>query len=123
MKRYVDDCRSAGLHIANYNVEEIRNLPNEDLTELFKQWKANGIDFVFTIGDDKNFHNNLKSAELNSIVVTQQVLYRTIKDYKMNTISNIMKKMNLKAGGINYELGTTQAQIRSIGREINLQYV
>lgn len=62
------------------------------------------IDYIFLLGDCNGAHHALKASEVDSKVVTQQIMDKTLAKLGDVSLTNILNKMNLKAGGLNYEL-------------------
>lgn len=91
------------------------------LTAFMHDLHGRGIDFFFVICDFPGFHDRLKAAEKIVRLNTEQVKKKTAERVGGTTFENILMKLNLKAGGINQGLGTSQVQCTTLGEEVDVQ--
>lgn len=91
-----------------------------EIRDFMSMCKSNNIQFVMCITKDKldPIHNLLKFFESKYGVLTQHIWCDNVRKCIENpnrkmTLINIIMKSNLKFGGVNYDLRTSQAFSRA----------
>ncbi|CAJ0585715.1 unnamed protein product, partial [Mesorhabditis spiculigera] len=93
--------------------EEISHMDRDGFVEFLAKKKHHGFGFVLLIsGEDPEAHGGLKYGEQEVCISTQNILPKTLglggggggRGLGNDTKENIIKKMNLKLGGVNYSL-------------------
>ncbi|CAD6192561.1 unnamed protein product [Caenorhabditis auriculariae] len=97
-----------GLRLPNPVFKVLMRYEN-DIEVLIRNEKNNGTEFVLFIArDDLNLHPWIKYFELKHDIATQEIkcgrAAQTIERNDSITLQNVILKLNLKNGGLNYEL-------------------
>ena len=115
---------AAGMKIGKVEYLEIRMNVLHDIDALaafMHDLQGRGVDFFFVICDFPGFHDRLKAAEKIVRLNTEQVRKKTTERVGGTTFENILMKLNLKAGGLNQGLGTSNAQCSTLGEQVDVQ--
>uniref|UniRef100_A0A914CJI1 Uncharacterized protein n=1 Tax=Acrobeloides nanus TaxID=290746 RepID=A0A914CJI1_9BILA len=106
-----------GMNLNKENHQEgINSTDIETVRTRMMFFKNNGAKFVLFFTKDKldPVHHTMKLLEVETGVVTQQVSKQTVDKVASGrgallVYNNILQKLNMKLGGINWDLSTTQA--------------
>uniref|UniRef100_A0AC35GG07 Piwi domain-containing protein n=1 Tax=Panagrolaimus sp. PS1159 TaxID=55785 RepID=A0AC35GG07_9BILA len=82
--------------------------------ERLEDYAKKGYDFAFIIGDSDQLHHGMKHMELNTRLTTQHVTTKTVLKANNTLFDNLAYKFNLKARGINWELGSDPALVTKL---------
>jgi eukaryotic translation initiation factor 2C len=99
-----------------------RNASFSQWTALFKELKEKGASFVILIDSKSNAHshNILKMMESVYKVLTQHITLEVVKkvvdEHQTQTLGNILLKINVKNGGINYKVQFNNADRLDINK-------
>lgn len=124
---YVATAKQHGINIERpVHFERFSSDSMPDLRKFMKMCQSNGVRFLICVTKDKldPFHNALKLGEVEFGIVTQHIWAENIRktveqpNRKM-TLINIIMKSNLKLGGVNYGLQTSQSFARANSRVIH----
>uniref|UniRef100_A0A7E4WBS1 Piwi domain-containing protein n=1 Tax=Panagrellus redivivus TaxID=6233 RepID=A0A7E4WBS1_PANRE len=116
--RFQSQARNLGLFIKEYMIFEFPGLKHyEDVKQFTKECVKEGFDLLLFLGDSKELHEAIKYSEIETSVVTQQIKIGSMEKGS-DTIGNIIKKMNLKAGGWNHEVATAPVNLKLFKTDI-----
>uniref|UniRef100_A0AC35FIY6 Piwi domain-containing protein n=1 Tax=Panagrolaimus sp. PS1159 TaxID=55785 RepID=A0AC35FIY6_9BILA len=82
--------------------------------ERLEDYAKKGYDFAFIIGDTDQLHHGMKHIELNTKLTTQHVKTSTVLKANNTVLDNLAYKFNLKARGVNWELGSDSSLISNL---------
>lgn len=95
-------------------IEKICRKDLQAVDELMQKMRKNCVEYILFITAEKrdSVHDSMKLAEAKYNVVTQHVCAATVEKALSNrgsemTLDNLLMKMNLKLGGVNYSLKTS----------------
>uniref|UniRef100_A0A7E4ZTR8 Piwi domain-containing protein n=1 Tax=Panagrellus redivivus TaxID=6233 RepID=A0A7E4ZTR8_PANRE len=91
----------------------------DDLRNVFEKCSIEGVKYAFFVHTDADntLHNETKRFEKSYGVVTQLIRMRNATDIVVKNrravTENVVHKMNIKLGGVNYELRLPEASIQA----------
>uniref|UniRef100_A0A914YFT0 Piwi domain-containing protein n=1 Tax=Panagrolaimus superbus TaxID=310955 RepID=A0A914YFT0_9BILA len=107
---------------ANQMLFDSRNASFNDWLNKFKMFKENEATFVILIDSKSNqhSHNTLKLMESVTKILTQhvtlEVAKKVVEQRQTQTLGNILHKINVKNGGINYKVQFNTAERLDINK-------
>jgi eukaryotic translation initiation factor 2C len=117
LKRIMAEGYRHGMQFNRPTSHQIKTSSMKTLKEELITAKNAGEDFLFVVHPDNadEIHNYLKFCEQKSGIITQAIRYTTLqKTVGAATLQNIVNKMNIKLGGLNYSLNINSQEAISI---------
>ncbi|KAK0411506.1 hypothetical protein QR680_005683 [Steinernema hermaphroditum] len=111
----VQECRARGMDINPPSHWDYLDPVPDVIKPAFESAKANNVPFLFFVShnDVTELHNVLKLYEREFGIITQDLKLSTALDVvqkgKRQTMENIVNKLNVKNGGMNYSLDLPKA--------------
>ncbi|CAB3401106.1 unnamed protein product [Caenorhabditis bovis] len=95
--------KSSGIKCNEPNTETISKYSQRNLENVFIKAKNNGVSFIFFVTRDSlTSHGDIKLLEKKYEIVTQDNRLSVAENAKSATLENIVNKINIKNGGLNY---------------------